>query len=100
MKSITIRKPGEEHISSGIENIIDRKAEEEFLAAPVHDNGSVWYVVLGVFLPVVALILALIFKANKHYRNYKKCKKGAIAGFIIIGVILLLLLIGLLLVVI
>ena len=54
----------------------------------MHDTGSVWYTVLGFLLPVIGLILGFVFKNHKHYRNYKACRKGAIAGFVFIGVIL------------
>ena len=100
LKSIKIRKPGEEHISNNIENIVDTKAEEEFLATPIHDTGSMWYTVLSFFLPIVGLILGFIFRKKNHIRNYKKCIKGAVAGLIVIGVLIAILLIGLILVVI
>ena len=100
LKSIKIRKPGEEHLSNNIENIVDTKAEEEFLATPIHDTGSMWYTVLSFFLPIVGLILGFIFRKNNHIRNYKKCIKGAVAGLIVIGVLIAILLIGLILVVI
>ena len=100
LKSIKIRKPGEEHLSNNIENIVDTKAEEEFLATPIHDTGSMWYTVLSFFLPIVGLILGFIFRKKNHIRNYKKCIKGALAGLIVIGVLIAILLIGLILVVI
>lgn len=99
LKSIKIRKPGEEHLSNNIENIVDIKAEEEFLATPIHDTGSMWYTVLSFFLPIVGLILGFIFRKKNHIRNYKKCIKGAVAGLIVIGVLIAILLIGLILVV-
>ena len=37
----------------------------------------------------------MIFKKHRHYRNYKMCKKGAIAGFIVLAVILALFLLAL-----
>lgn len=73
---------------------------DEILQVPVHDTGSVWYVVLSFFLPILGIILALLFKYKKHYRNYKACKKGAIIGFTVIGVILAIFAIALLAVVI
>lgn len=72
---------------------------DEILQVPVHDTGSVWYVVLSFFLPILGIILALLFKYKKHYRNYKACKKGAIIGFTVIGVILAIFAIALLAVV-
>lgn len=79
---------------------MDTKAEEEFLATPIHDTGSMWYTVLSFFLPIVGLILGFIFRKKNHIRNYKKCIKGAVAGLIVIGVLIAILLIGLILVVI
>lgn len=71
-------------------------AAAEFLKTPMHDTGSIWYRVLGVFLPIIALIAAFIFKKKKYARNYKACVKGAIVGLIIraaiIGFFLLMLL--------
>ena len=42
------------------------------------------------FLPVLGLIGALLFKKFRHTRNYKQCRKGAVAGFVVLGVIVLL----------
>ena len=65
-------------------------AEEEFLKTPPHDTGSFWFSVLSFLLPVIGIIVAFVFKAKHYYRNYKACKKGAIAGFVLFGAILLL----------
>lgn len=75
-------------------------AEEEFLQAPLHDTGSIWYKILSFILPILGLIAAQIFKSHKYYRNYHACKKGAIAGLITCAVIIVLFLILLVLVVI
>lgn len=71
---------------------------EEILEAPVHDTGSTWLKVLSFFLPIIGIIVAYIFKKHNYIKNFKACKKGAIAGFILIGVLLLLFLLSLLLV--
>ena len=71
--------------------------ESEILATPLHDTGSIWYSILGFFLPVIGLILWLIFKNKNYMRNYKACTKGSIIGFGIIGAIILLYLLALLL---
>ncbi len=65
-------------------------AEEDnsFLQVPVHDTGSIWFSVLSFFLPILGLIGAFIYKHFHHFRNYKACLKGAVIGFIVIGVIL------------
>ena len=66
----------------------DTAADNQFLSAPVHDTGSVWYTVLSFILPILGIIAAMIWKSHKHYRNYKACKKGAVTGFIFLAVIL------------
>ncbi len=64
--------------------------EDEFLKTPVHDTGSVWYKVISFLLPVLGLIAAFVFKHFHYYRNYIACKKGAIAGLIVIVAIIVL----------
>lgn len=103
LKSITIIDPSDKEMMEAKTSHIDQaltKAEEEFLAAPLHDTGAIWMGVLSFFLPIFGIIAALLFKKFKHYRNYKMCKKGAIAGFIVILALIVLLLLGLLLAVI
>ncbi len=65
--------------------------DDEFISAPVHDTGSLWYTVLGFILPILSLIGAGIFKKNRYIRNYKKLKGGAIAGLIFRAALLVLL---------
>ena len=90
VKPITIREPGApEEVHTIQDDETDKAAEEEFLIHPTHDTGSIWYMVISFFLPILGLIAALLFKKFRHTRNYKMCRKGAIAGFILIGVILL-----------
>ena len=60
----------------------------EILSTPVHDTGSIWYMILSFFLPVLGLLAAFIFRKKNYIRNYKKCKKGAIVGFIVLAIIL------------
>ena len=74
-------------------------SEDEFLITPIHDTGSGWYKFISFVLPVIGLLLMLVFKHFNHKRNAKACKKGAVAGLITIGVILLLFLIMLMMVV-
>ena len=85
LKSITILPDDEEEPSS----ITDVQIDEDFLKAPVHDTGSIWLAVLAFFLPILGLAGALLFKKYHHFRNYRMCKKGTIAGFAVLGVILL-----------
>ena len=99
LKSITI--------ADGSEMPEDKKAEEsetvsneEILAAPIHDTGNKLYTFGSFLLPLIGLIAGLIFKKRNYIRNFKACKKGAIAGFATLGGIILLFLIALLMVVI
>ena len=55
---------------------------------PSHDTGSPWYMVLSFLLPILGILAAVLFKHFRHTRNYKMCRKGAIAGFIAVGIIL------------
>ena len=93
LQPITIRKPGEA-VENTSHEVHFSKAEDEFLKTPVHDTGSIWYTVLSFFLPIIGIIAAMIFKKHRHYRNYKVCKKGAIAGFIVIAVFIVLFLLA------
>ena len=89
MKSITIRDP------SAPDQSVYEKAEEEraaqysgILDRPIHDTGNKLYAIASFFLPPIGLIAGWIFKKFKHIRNFKACKKGAIAGFITLGAFL------------
>ena len=93
LKSITILGEDEEEPSSVTE---DTTVDEEFLKTPVHDTGSKWLAVLCFFLAPLGIIATLLFKHFHHFRNYKMCKKGTIAGFCVLGAVVLLFLIFLL----
>ena len=85
LKSVTIRDPNEAE-----EEVV---AEEEFsnepiLDTPLHDTGSAWYKFLSFLLPIPGLIAGAIFKKKNYLRNFKACKKGAIAGLVTLGTIL------------
>ena len=73
---------------------------EEFLQAPPRDTGSIWYTLVSFFLPILGLIGGAVFKHFHYKRNAKSCFKGAIRGFIVLGVILALFLLLLILAVI
>ena len=88
VKPITIRDPNAPVEAHTQEAEVDKEAEEEFLIHPTHDTGSMWYMVISFLLPILGLIAAFLFKKFHHVRNYKQCKKGAIAGFVVIAVIL------------
>ncbi len=102
VKSIQIldENTSREEVEAKQNEAIDQIITDEFLSSPVHDTGNVWYGVLSFFLPIIGIIAALICKKHNYIRNYKILKKGAIAGFIVIGVLIALLLLSLLFVVI
>lgn len=86
LQSITILGEGEEDTETAEDDVpIDRDA---FLESPLHDKGSVWLAILSFFLAIPGLIAAAIFKKHRYYRNYHKCRKGAIAGLIVTAAIL------------
>ena len=93
LKSITILGEGEEEPSSVTDKVV---VDEDFLKTPIHDTGSIWLAVLCFFLAPLGIIATLLFKKYRHFRNYKMCKKGTIAGFCVIGAVILLFLIFLL----
>ena len=93
LKSITILGEGEEEPSSVTEKAV---VDEDFLKTPIHDTGSIWLAVLCFFLAPLGIIATLLFKKYRHFRNYKMCKKGTIAGFCVVGAVILLFLIFLL----
>ncbi len=102
VKSIQIldENTSREEVEAKQNEAIDQIITDEFLSSPVHDTGNVWYGVLSFFLPIIGIIAALICKKHNYIRNYKILKKGAIAGFVVIGVLIALLLLSLLFVVI
>ena len=61
------------------------------LDTPIHDTGNILYTV-GSFIPVIGTIAGFIagaiFKKHNYIRNYKACKKGAIAGIVTFGAII------------
>ena len=87
VKSITILDPNAPRPEP-----VEQKPEEShesILDTPLHDTGSKWYSILSFFLPILGLIAAGIFRHFHHIRNYRACKKGAIAGLITLAVIVL-----------
>ena len=102
VKSIQIldENTSREEVEAKQNEAIDQIITDEFLSSPVHDTGNVWYGVISFFLPIIGIIAALICKKHNYIRNYKILKKGAIAGFIVIAVLIALLLLSLLFVVI
>ena len=88
VKSITILDPDAPRPEQ-TEQKVDEKSSDAFLETPLHDTGSKWYSILSFFLPILGLIAAGVFRHFHHIRNYKACKKGAIAGLITLAVIIL-----------
>ena len=91
LKTITIvdkDSPVQEEVHSHV-------ATDEIALPPLHDTGSAWYALVSFFLPIIGIIAAMIFKKHRHYRNYKACKKGAIAGFVVLAIVLALFLLSL-----
>jgi oligopeptide transport system ATP-binding protein len=90
VKTITIQEgesKGDENANAQTQT---HTAEEDaFLKAPPRDTGSVWYTVLSFFFPILGLIAWLLFKNFRYYRNYKACKKGTVASFIVWIVVIL-----------
>ena len=96
MKSITIADP------NAPEGSAEKAAPTELRAGeitmpPEHDTGNLLFTFLSFLLPILGIIAAVIFRKKNFIRNYKACKRGAIAGFIVLGVILLLFVLFLLL---
>ena len=88
VKSITILDPDAPRPEQ-TEQEVDENGSDAFLETPLHDTGSKWYSILSFFLPILGLIAAGVFRHFHHIRNYKACKKGAIAGLITRAVIIL-----------
>ena len=100
LKSINIVDPDAPKQPAQQKNANELSAsEDEFLKAPVHDTGSIWYKILSFLLPILGLIAAFVFKHFHYYRNYSACKKGAIAGLLTLAAIIVLFVILLILVV-
>ncbi len=95
IKSVTIVDPDSKEQAAPQENTVPA---EDVTVAPIHDTGNIWYTIASFFLPILGLIAGLVFKHFKHFRNFKACKKGAVTGFIVLGIILVVFLLLLLLV--
>ena len=89
LKSITIRDPNAPEEPKAVTAQDEMPAGSNYiLDTPLHDTGSKWYVFLSFLLPLLGLIGAVVFRKFNHIRNYKACKKGALAGFAVIGSII------------
>lgn len=90
LKSITIQTS--EAPQGGAEEK-SQAVHEEIKAPPIHDTGKGYLVFVSFFLPLLGLIAGLIFRKHNYIRNYRACRKGAIAGLVTLGVIIALFLI-------
>ena len=89
VKSITILDPNGPDAEENKKKVEESMSVgETILDAPLHDTGSKWYAILSFFLPLLGLIGGLVFKKFNHIRNYKACMKGAVAGLIVIAVVI------------
>ena len=96
LKPIKIIAPDEPHP----EHEVVKMASDEIKLPPAKDTGSVWYKIASFLLPIIGLIVAQVFKKHNYIRNYKACKKAAIAGLVFMLIIVVLFLLLLLLAVI
>ena len=90
LKSITILDPNDPTTREKVDSVEIIKEEDLMLQNPLHDTGSIWYTIGSFFLPPIGLIVGLVFRKFKHFRNWKACKKGAFIGFGLLGAIILL----------
>ena len=89
MKSVTILDPdapAEEKAKLEDQEIIPESAL--ILERPIHDTGSKWYSIASFFLPPIGLIAGWIFRKKNYIRNFKMCRKGAIAGLCTLAAII------------
>ena len=90
LKSITIMND-EEMAARLAETQYDTVDEDVILDSPIHDTGNILYTI-GAFIPIIGTIAGFvagaIFKKHNYIRNYKACKKGAIAGLCTLGAII------------
>jgi len=93
LKSITILDPDDplaEEKMAQQQKEYEKAHEEQFtMNTPLHDTGSIWYTIISFILPILGIIAGLVFKHFKHFNNFKACKKGAIAGIVVLLVIIL-----------
>ena len=88
IKSITILDPNDPATKEKVESVEIIKEEDLMLSAPLHDTGNIWYSIGSFFLPPIGLIGGLVFRHFKHFRNWKACKKGVLAGLITLGAVI------------
>ena len=89
VKSITILDPNapKEENQKKVEESLP--VGESILDTPIHDTGSKLYAILSFFLPLLGLLVGFVFRKFNHIRNYKMCMKGAVAGLLTVGAVIL-----------
>ena len=89
VKSITILDPNapKEENQKKVEESLP--VGESILDTPLHDTGNKLYAILSFLLPLLGLLAGVVFRKFNHIRNYKMCMKGAIAGLLTLGAIIL-----------
>ncbi len=89
LKSITILT--DEEKAAMDHEVSESAASAEFLETPLHDTGNFLYS-LGSFIPIIGTVAGFIagavFKKHNYIRNYKACRRGAIAGLAFLGAII------------
>ena len=89
LKSITIRDPNAPE-DDAVQVAADAPVATggSILERPIHDTGSKMYAIASFFLAPVGLLAGWMFKRRNYLRNYKACKKGAIAGLCTVGALI------------
>ena len=89
VKSITILDPdAPQEQKAALENVEIIPESSLILERPIHDTGSKWYAIGSFVLPPIGLIAGWIFKKKNYIRNFKMCRKGAIAGLCTLAAII------------
>ena len=88
VKSITILDPNAPHEENRKKVEESLPVADDFLQTPLHDTGSIWYMLLSLLLAPLGLIAGFVFKHFKHYKNAKACFKGAKIGIGIVVVLI------------
>jgi oligopeptide transport system ATP-binding protein len=81
VKSITILDPdapAEEKAKLEDQEILPDNFD--ILERPIHDTGNKLLGIASFFLPPIGLVAGWIFKKKNYIRNFKMCRKGAVAG--------------------
>ncbi len=97
LKSVTILSPEEKQAQDAKKPEAEPVSHETILSTPLHDTGSMWYLLLSFLLPIFGLIAAFVFRRHNYIRNFKACRKGAFIGLGVLAAVIVIFLILLLL---